>query len=71
MINTSQTLIEPLRGRVLTWPDLTNINTHRKKNKRSSRDTNLSEPTVGGHDLLPLILKHTQTEGLYIQDVDG
>lgn len=25
-------------------------------------NTNLTEPTVGGHDLLPLILKHTHRE---------
>lgn len=41
---------------------------HRKEKKRTSRDTNLTEPTVGGHDLLSLILKHRQAEGLGMAD---
>lgn len=36
--------------------------------EETSRDTNLTEPTVGGHDLLSLILKHRQAEGLGMAD---
>ena len=63
--NMSQTLVVPLRGRAWTQRDPTRAHTHththsqRDKNKRTSGDTNLTEPTVGGHDLLPLVLKQT------------
>lgn len=47
------------------WPlqaaaDISAQTITKKKDFKKILNTNLSEPTVGGHDLLPFILKHRQ-----------